>query len=117
MVKKTIIFDEETANKIEQLARENQRDFSKQIRFIIDEYLKLIQKKIGQCQGTAFSLLCYAGRNSVRGLAQAGQSSRRCPSICGLTDFLIDTKHRYLTQYPHNNLVSMYNRINSNKKP
>ena len=45
MVKKTIIFDEETAKKIEQLARENQRDFSKQIRFIIDEYLKLIQKK------------------------------------------------------------------------
>ena len=45
LVKKTIIFDEETANKIEQLARENQRDFSKQIRFIIDEYLKLIQKK------------------------------------------------------------------------
>lgn len=45
LVKKTIIFDEETATKIEQLARENQRDFSKQIRFIIDEYLKLIQKK------------------------------------------------------------------------
>ena len=44
MVKKTIIFDEETAKKIEQLARENQRDFSKQVRFIIEEYIKLIEK-------------------------------------------------------------------------
>ena len=43
--KKTINLDSETIKKVEELARENQRDFSKQVRFIINEYLKIIEKK------------------------------------------------------------------------
>ena len=45
MEKKTINLDSETIKKVEELARENQRDFSKQVRFIINEYLKIIEKK------------------------------------------------------------------------
>ena len=45
MTRKTILFDDKTAEKIEQMAREAQRDFSKQVRFIIEEYIKLIEKK------------------------------------------------------------------------
>ena len=45
MEKKTINLNSETIKKIEDLARENQRDFSKQIRFIINEYLKIIEKR------------------------------------------------------------------------
>ncbi len=40
-IRKTIIFDEELALKIEKMAREAERDFSGQVRWIIKEYIKM----------------------------------------------------------------------------
>lgn len=38
---RTIRFPIETDEKIERLAKENQRDFSKQVRFMCEEYMKM----------------------------------------------------------------------------
>lgn len=40
-MKKTIIFDAETIEKIEKMAKESERDFSGQVRWIIKEYIKM----------------------------------------------------------------------------
>ncbi len=40
-IRKTIIFDEELVQKIEKMAKESERDFSGQIRFIIKEYIRM----------------------------------------------------------------------------
>lgn len=40
-VKKTINFDIEMVKRVEQLAKEAERDFSGEIRFIIKEYLRI----------------------------------------------------------------------------
>ena len=40
-MKKTIIFDKEMIEKIEQMAKDAERDFSGQVRFIIKEYIKM----------------------------------------------------------------------------
>lgn len=42
---KPIRFEIELIEKIEKLAKENQRDFSKQVRFMCEEYLKLKENK------------------------------------------------------------------------
>ena len=40
-MQKTIIFDKEMIEKIEQMAKDAERDFSGQVRFIIKEYIKM----------------------------------------------------------------------------
>lgn len=40
-IKKTIIFDKETVEKIERMGKETERDFSGQVRWIIKEYIKM----------------------------------------------------------------------------
>lgn len=45
VVKKTINFDSEIAKKIEEMAKEAERDFSGQVRFIIKEYIRMIERK------------------------------------------------------------------------
>ena len=45
MVKKTINFDIDMVKKIEELAKEAERDFSGEIRFIIKEYLRVKEGK------------------------------------------------------------------------
>lgn len=40
-VSKAIRFPTEMAEKIEELAKKNQRDFSKQVRFMCEEYMKM----------------------------------------------------------------------------
>lgn len=42
---KTIRFPTELVEKIEKLAKESQRDFSKQVRFICEEYIKIKESK------------------------------------------------------------------------
>lgn len=42
---KTIRFPQELIDKIEILAKQNQRDFSKQVRFMCEQYLKLREMK------------------------------------------------------------------------
>ena len=44
-VKKTINFDSELVEKIEQMAKEAERDFSGEVRFIIKEYIRMIERK------------------------------------------------------------------------
>lgn len=44
-IRKTIIFDEELVQKIEKLARESERDFSGQVRFIIKEYIRMKENR------------------------------------------------------------------------
>ena len=46
--KKTIIFENETIEKVEKMAKEGERDFSGQIRFIIKEYIRLMDKSVTQ---------------------------------------------------------------------
>lgn len=41
MIKKTINFEEELVEQIEKMAKEAERDFSGQIRWIIKEYIRL----------------------------------------------------------------------------
>lgn len=45
MVKKTINFDVDMVKKIEELAKEAERDFSGEIRFIIKEYLRVKESR------------------------------------------------------------------------
>lgn len=42
--RKTIIFDEELIQKIEKMAKESERDFSGQVRFIIKEYIRMKER-------------------------------------------------------------------------
>lgn len=42
--KKTIIFENETIEKIEKMAKESERDFSGQVRFIIKEYIRMKER-------------------------------------------------------------------------
>lgn len=44
-IRKTIIFDEELVQKIEKLAKESERDFSGQVRFIIKEYIRMKENR------------------------------------------------------------------------
>lgn len=45
MQKKTINFDDEIVAKVEQMAKESERDFSGQVRWIIKEYIAMKEKK------------------------------------------------------------------------
>ena len=40
-IKKTIIFEKELHDKILKMAQESQRDFSKQVKFMLKEYIKM----------------------------------------------------------------------------
>lgn len=42
---KTIRFEKELAEKIETLANQSQRDFAKQVRFMLLQYMELIERK------------------------------------------------------------------------
>lgn len=42
---KSIRFDKETAEKIENLAKEAERNFSAQVRFMVNEYIKITERK------------------------------------------------------------------------
>lgn len=42
---KTLRFPIDMAEKIEKLAKENQRDFSKQVRFMCEEYMKIKENR------------------------------------------------------------------------
>lgn len=44
-IKKSIIFDKELHDKIQKMADENDRDFTKQVKFILREYIKSREKK------------------------------------------------------------------------
>lgn len=44
-ITKSIRFEKELIEKIEKLAKQNERDFSSQIRFILKEYLNMIERK------------------------------------------------------------------------
>ena len=44
-IKKSILFEKNLYEKIENLANENRRDFTKQVKFMIEEYLKMIERK------------------------------------------------------------------------
>lgn len=44
-MKKTIIFDKEMIEKIELMAKDSERDFSGQVRFIIKEYIRMVERK------------------------------------------------------------------------
>ncbi|WP_367925975.1 hypothetical protein [uncultured Ruthenibacterium sp.] len=43
-IKKTIIFEKDLHDKITELAKESERDFTKQVKFMLRQYLE-IQKK------------------------------------------------------------------------
>ena len=42
---KTIRFDKSLAEKIQEMANQNQRDFAKQVRFMITEYIRMKENK------------------------------------------------------------------------
>lgn len=44
-MKKTIIFETEMIEKIEKMAKDAERDFSGQVRWIIKEYIKIKENK------------------------------------------------------------------------
>ena len=44
-IKKTINFEEDLVEKIEKMASEAERDFSGQVRFIIKEYIRMMERK------------------------------------------------------------------------
>lgn len=44
-MKKTIIFETEIVEKIEKMAKESERDFSGQVRWIIREYIRLKEER------------------------------------------------------------------------
>lgn len=44
-IKKTINFENELHDKISKMAEENERDFSKQVKFMLREYIKLKENK------------------------------------------------------------------------
>lgn len=43
--KKTIIFENDLIEKIEKMAKESERDFSGQVRFIIKEYIRMREER------------------------------------------------------------------------
>ena len=43
--KKTIIFENDLIEKIERMAKESERDFSGQVRFIIKEYIRMREER------------------------------------------------------------------------
>jgi len=42
---KTIRMENELIEKIEKLAKENERDFSKQLKFMLKEYIRITERK------------------------------------------------------------------------
>ncbi len=44
-ITKTLRFEPELHDKIQKMAEENQRDFTKQVKFMCLEYIKLIERK------------------------------------------------------------------------
>lgn len=42
---KTLRMEKDLIEKIEQLAKENQRDFTKQVKFMLRKYIELIEKQ------------------------------------------------------------------------
>ena len=42
---KTLRMEKDLIEKIEELAKENQRDFTKQVKFMLRKYIELIEKK------------------------------------------------------------------------
>lgn len=44
-ITKTMRFEKDLHDQIQKLAEENQRDFTKQIKFMVIEYMKITQKK------------------------------------------------------------------------
>ena len=44
-ITKTIRFETDLHDKIIKLAEENSRDFTKQVKFMLKEYIKIIEKK------------------------------------------------------------------------
>ncbi len=44
-ITKTLRFETELHDKIQKLADENQRDFTKQVKFMIKEYIRITEKK------------------------------------------------------------------------
>lgn len=44
-IKKSMIFEKELHDKIQELAKENQRDFTKQVKFMLIEYIRMKEKK------------------------------------------------------------------------
>lgn len=44
-IKKSIIFDKELHDKVTKLASENDRDFTKQVKFMLREYIRINEKK------------------------------------------------------------------------
>ena len=44
-IKKTIIFEKDLHDTIQELAQQNQRDFTKQVKFMIQEYIRIKEKK------------------------------------------------------------------------
>ena len=40
-IKKTMIFEEDLHNKIQEMAKDNQRDFTKQVKFMLREYIRI----------------------------------------------------------------------------
>lgn len=44
-IKKTIIMENDLVNKINELAQNSERDFSKQVKFMLREYLKIKENK------------------------------------------------------------------------
>lgn len=45
IIKKTINFDEEIIKKIEKMAKETERDFSGQVRWMLKEYIRIKEEK------------------------------------------------------------------------
>lgn len=45
IVKKTINFDEEMIQKIEEMAKESEREFSGQVRFMLKEYIRIKEER------------------------------------------------------------------------
>lgn len=44
-MKKTIIFEKDLHDKVLELAKENERDFTKQVKFMLREYIKITERK------------------------------------------------------------------------
>lgn len=44
-VKKTMLFEKSLHDKIQEMAKENQRDFTKQVKFMLLEYIKMKENK------------------------------------------------------------------------
>lgn len=44
-MKKTIIFEKDLHDKVLELAKESERDFTKQVKFMLREYIKITERK------------------------------------------------------------------------